>query len=122
VYTKRIKDDIIMKYFWPLMKDIITDVDKNAMIDFIKSTNRFTNGVKVREFEDKWSNWLDCKHSLFVSSGSTANYLLLAAMKDLYNLKSGDKVLVPSMTWVTNIGPVIQLGLKPIFIVAYSPR
>ena len=49
-----------MKYFWPLMKDIITDVDKNAMIDFIKSTNRFTNGVKVREFEAKWSDWLSC--------------------------------------------------------------
>jgi CDP-6-deoxy-D-xylo-4-hexulose-3-dehydrase len=109
------KKAVLMKHFWPLMKDIITEVDKNAMIDFIKSTNRFTNGVKVREFEAKWNNWLDCKHSLFVSSGSTANYLLLAAMKDLYNLKSGDKVLVPSMTWVTNIGPIIQLGLEPIF-------
>jgi len=105
----------MVECFWPLMKDIITDVDKDAMIDFIKSTNRFTNGVKVREFEAKWSNWLGCKHSLFVSSGSTANYLLLAAMKDLYNLKHGDKVLVPSMTWVTNVSPVIQLGLKPIF-------
>ena len=104
-----------MKYFWPLMKNIITDADKQSMIDFIKSTDRFTNGVKVREFEAAWSTWLNCKHSLFVSSGSTANYLLLAAMKDIYKLNPGDKVLVPSMTWVTNIGPVIQLGLKPIF-------
>ena len=32
-----------------------------------------------------------------------------------YNLKRGDKVLVPAMTWVTNVAPVIQLGLEPIF-------
>ena len=104
-----------MKDFWPLMKNIITDEDKDKMIEFIKSTNKFTNGARVREFENKWSDWLGCKHSLFVSSGSTANFLLLAAIKEFYNLKDGDKVLVPSMTWVTNIGPVIQLGLTPVF-------
>jgi CDP-6-deoxy-D-xylo-4-hexulose-3-dehydrase len=104
-----------MDKFWPLMKDIITEDDKTKMIDFIKSTNRFTNGVKCKEFEKAWSSWLGCKHSLFTSSGSTANYLLISAMKDLYGLKPGDKVIVPSMTWVTNIGPIIQLGLEPIF-------
>jgi len=104
-----------MDKFWPLMKDIITEDDKNKMIEFIKSTNRFTNGIKCREFEETWSKWLGCKHSLFTSSGSTANYLLLSAMKEFYGLKNGDKVLVPTITWVTNIGPIIQLGLTPIF-------
>ena len=103
------------KLNWPLMKDCITEQDKLNMIDFIKSTSRFTNGPKVKKFEEEWSNWLGCKHSLFVSSGSTANFLLLAAVKEKYKLKTGDKVLVPMMTWVTNISPVIQLGLEPIF-------
>ena len=76
-----------MDKFWPLMKDIIREKDKTAMIDFIKSTNRFTNGVKCREFEETWSKWLGCKYSLFVSSGSTANYLLISAMKELYGLR-----------------------------------
>jgi CDP-6-deoxy-D-xylo-4-hexulose-3-dehydrase len=58
---------------------------------------------------------LGVKHSLFVSSGRTANTLLLSAIVEKYNLKRGDKVLVPAMTWVTNIAPVIQLGLEPIF-------
>lgn len=103
------------KFSWPLMKDCITEQDKIAMIDFIKSTSRFTNGPKVKKFEEDWSKWLGCKYSLFVSSGSTANFLLLAAIKEKYKLKNGDKVLVPMMTWVTNISPVIQLGLEPIF-------
>ena len=47
--------------FWPLMKDCITDLDKKKMIDFISNTNRFTNGPKVREFEERWSEWLGCK-------------------------------------------------------------
>ena len=106
-----------MKYkmFWPLMKDCITQDDKDAMVEFINSTNRFTNGPRVKEFEKAWSDWLGCKHSLFVSSGSTANLLLVSAIKEKYNLSQGDKVLVPAMTWVTNISPVTQLGLTPIF-------
>ena len=69
----------------------------------------------VKKFEQEWSEWLGCKHSLFVSSGSTANLLLIAAIKEKYNLKDGDKVIVPAMTWVTNISPIMQLGLQPIF-------
>lgn len=97
------------------MKDCITEEDKLSMIDFIKNTSRFTNGPKVREFENNWSQWLGCKYSLFVSSGSTANLLLVSAIKEKYKLQDGDKVLVPAMTWVTNISPVTQLGLTPIF-------
>lgn len=104
-----------MKYFWPLMKDAITKEDRESMIDFIRTTNKFTNGPKVREFEATWSEWLGVKHSLYVSNGSTANFLLVAAVAEKFGLKRGDKVLVPAMTWVTNIGPIIQLGFEPIF-------
>ncbi len=101
--------------YWPLMKDCITQEDKNEMLQFISTSGRFTNGPHVKEFEQQWSDWLGVKHSLFVSSGSTANFLLLAALKELYKLKDGDKVIVPAITWVTNVSPVIQLGLKPVF-------
>lgn len=103
------------KLNWPLMKDCITAEDKSAMIDFITNAGRFTNGPMVKKFEQEWSKWLGCKHSLYVSSGSTANTLLVAAIKEKYNLKDGDRVIVPCMTWVTNISPVMQLGLEPIF-------
>jgi len=104
-----------MNYKWPLMKNNVTLGDRYNLAKFVLTSDRFTNGKKVRSFEKEWSNWLGCKHSLFVSSGSTANYLLLASLKEYYGLKDGDKVLVPADTWVTNIGPVIQLGFTPIF-------
>lgn len=105
-----------MKNFkWPLMKNTITFFDKFKMIKFILNSKKFTNGEKVKKFESQWNEWLGSKYSLFVSSGSTANLLLLSSIKELYNLKDGEKVIVPSCTWVTNIAPVIQVGLEPIF-------
>lgn len=103
------------KIIWPLMKNNITLSDRIEMAKFCLLSDKFTNGVKVRQFEKEWSNWLGAKHSLYVSSGSTANYLLLSSVKELYGLKKGDKVLVPACTWVTNVGPVVQLGFTPIF-------
>jgi CDP-6-deoxy-D-xylo-4-hexulose-3-dehydrase len=97
------------------MSNIISIKDKFNLIKFILSTNFFTSGKKVEEFERRWSKWVGAKHSLFVSSGSTANFLLLAAVIEKYGLKKGDKVLVPACTWMTNVAPVFQLGLTPIF-------
>lgn len=104
-----------MKIKWPLMKNNITYYDRIEMAKFCLTSNAFTNGLKVKQFEREWNSWLGSNYSLYVSSGSTANYLLLSAVKELYNLKTGDKILVPSCTWVTNVGPVIQLGFTPIF-------
>ncbi len=103
------------KITWPLMKDTITWSDKLSMIKFILTTKKFTNGEKVKKFEKEWNDWLGSKYSLYVSSGSTANLLLLSAVKEKYGLKDGDKVLVPACTWVTNVSPVFQVGLEPIF-------
>lgn len=104
------------KFPWLLMNNAITFRQKVKLALFILSTNRFTNGLKVREFESLWSEWVGSKHSLFVSSGSTANSLLIAAIKEKYNLNDGDKVLVPSCTWMTSIAPIFQNKLTPIFI------
>lgn len=101
--------------YWPLMEDTITIKDRLKMSLFLLTSSRLTNGPKVREFESAWSKWLGVKHSLYVSSGSTANSLLIAAVKEYYGLRDGDKVLVPATTWMTNVAPVFQAGLQPIF-------
>ena len=102
-------------YKWPLMKDTLTLWDRMKLAKFVLCSDKFTQGPMVEKFEAEWSKWLGAKHSLFVSSGSTANFLLLAAIKEKYGLKNGDKVIVPACTWVTNVNPVFQLGLEPIF-------
>jgi CDP-6-deoxy-D-xylo-4-hexulose-3-dehydrase len=100
---------------WPLMGETITFMDRLKMAHFALTAKKFTFGEKVKQFENEWSEWLGAKHSLYVSSGSTANFLLVAAVKELYKLKAGDKVLVPACTWMTNVAPIMQLGLEPVF-------
>jgi CDP-6-deoxy-D-xylo-4-hexulose-3-dehydrase len=104
------------KLSWRLMDNAITFKQKIKLAHFVLTSNKFTNGPKVREFENVWSKWVGAKHSLFVSSGSTANSLLIAAIKEKFNLNDGDKVLVPACTWMTSVAPIFQNKLTPIFI------
>ena len=97
------------------MEDSISLSDKWQMIKFILSSNKFTNGEKVLEFEKAWSQWLGCRYSLYVNSGSSANLLLMSAIKEKYKLTHKDKVLLPACTWSTNVSPVLQCGLLPVF-------
>lgn len=103
------------EYNWPLMKNSISLWDRVQLARFVLTSDKFTQGKNVERFEKEWSKWLGCKYSLFVTSGSTANFLLVASIIEEYGLRKGDKVLLPSCTWVTNINPIIQLGLTPIF-------
>ena len=104
------------EYNWPLMKDTLTWRDRWNLAKFIMTAERFTQGKKVAEFEEAWSEWLGINHSLFVTSGSTANFLLLDAVKEKYlSHKKKIKVLVPACTWVTNINPAMQLGMELVF-------
>lgn len=103
-------------YDWPLMKDTLTWRDRWNLAKFVMTSDKFTQGKKVEKFEEAWSEWLGVDHSLFVTSGSTANFLLLDAVKEKYlSHKKKIKVLLPACTWVTNINPVMQLGMIPIF-------
>ena len=97
------------------MGETITFTDRLKMAHFALTAKKFTFGEKVKQFENEWSTWLGAKHSLYVSSGSTANFLLVAAVMELYGLKRGDKVLLPACTWMTNVAPIMQLGLDPVF-------
>ena len=98
------------------MDNAITFRQKLKLAYFVLTSNKFTNGPKVREFENVWSKWVGSKHSLFVSSGSTANSLLIASIKEKFKLNDGDKVLVPACTWMTSVAPIFQNKLTPIFI------
>jgi len=97
------------------MNNSITIKDRINLAKFVLFSDRFTMADKVNQVEKEWAEWVGAKHSLFVSSGSTANFLLLAAIKEKFNLKQKDKVLVSSCTWMKNVSPVMQLGFTPIF-------
>ena len=100
-------------FFLPLMENNITKDDKKKLINFLKKTNSFTQSKNVADFEKKWSQWLGVKYSVFVNSGSSANLLSISALKIL---EGNGEILVPTLTWVSDIASVIQNNFKPVFV------
>lgn len=98
-----------------LVKDTIDENDIDKLISWLKSYPTLTKGKKTIEFEKKWSEWLGCKYSVFVNSGSSANLMMLYCLKVL-NLLKNDKICVPSLCWATDLSPVLQFSMTPILI------
>ena len=88
--------------------------EKLKLIKFIKNSEKLSMGKNVEKFEKKFSTFLKCKSSIMVNSGSSANLLLLQALKNLNKIKSGDEIGFSALTWSTNLMPIMQLGLKPV--------
>jgi CDP-6-deoxy-D-xylo-4-hexulose-3-dehydrase len=103
------------KLYWPLIKNTLTWTDRLKLCYFFLTSTRYTNGAYVKKFEAAWAKWLGSNYALMTNSGSSANLLLLSAIKEKYKLQDNDKVLVPACTWSTSISPVLQLKLQPIF-------
>jgi CDP-6-deoxy-D-xylo-4-hexulose-3-dehydrase len=95
------------------MKDNITRQDLDTLIDFLKAMPRLTQSGNVEAFESEWSKWLGVRYSIYVNSGSSANLITVAALKTI--CESG-QIIVPTLTWVSDIASVIQNGFQPVFV------
>ena len=99
---------------WPLMDDNITREDLDAVIAYLQQPQpRLTHGEQVRAFEREWSEWLGVKYSVLVNSGASANLLTLAALREQ---SGGGEIIVPPLTWVSDIAAVLQNGFDPVFV------
>ena len=100
---------------YPLMRNNILRDDLDAIIEHLKQDNPIlTNGANVRAFEEKWSEWLGVKYSVFVNSGASANLLTMAILKIRH--PEGGEVIVPTLTWISDISSVLQNGFTPVFV------
>lgn len=96
------------------MRNNISRSDLDAVIEHLKKDDPIlTNGPYVRKFEEEWSSWLGCKYSVFVNSGASANLLSMALLK--IDNPDGGEIIVPPLTWVSDISSVIQNGFTPVF-------
>lgn len=103
----------------PLASSGLEPEDINAVIETLHS-NALTMGERVRAFEREMSRYLGAEHFVMVNSGSSANLAIVEALlrptKGAPRLRPGDGILVPAIAWPTTIWPIIQLGLRPVFV------
>jgi CDP-4-dehydro-6-deoxyglucose reductase, E1 len=100
----------------PLMKSAFykEKETKDALSRFILETPRLSMDRKCFEFEKKFAKFQQRKHAILFNSGGSANLALLQSLRNIGLLKSGENVGFSSLTWSTNVMPIIQMGLKPV--------
>jgi len=87
---------------------------KNKLIQFIKTSDKLSFGSECEKFEKNFAKWQKRKYCIFVNSGSSANLALIQALLNIGKVKQGDLVGFSSVTWSTNVMPLIELGLKAV--------
>src|ERR1044071_5090930 len=98
---------------WPLMRNNIAASDAAAVIEFLQGeVPILTQSRQVETFEREWGEWLGTEYNVFVNSGSSANLLTIAALKETAGL---GEIIVPPLTWVSDIASVLHCGFKPVF-------
>ena len=104
-----------MKTVYPLLENAFNSKDISLGLSVVKK-KQLTMSKITKNFEKQFSKYVGSKYAVMVNSGSSANLLSVFAAKSLYNLKNGDEVIVPSLCWSTSLWPIIQAGLKPVFV------
>lgn len=102
------------KNLWPLMKNNISRQDLDTLIEYLRQDDpKLTHGPKVKAFESAWSEWLGVKYSVMLNSGASANDLTMLALREMYGV---GEVIVPGLTWVSDIASVLHAGHSPVFV------
>jgi len=87
---------------------------KKKLCDFITSSPKLSMGEYCKKFEDSFSQYQGRKYSVLFNSGSSANFALIQALINLKKINRNENVGFSSLTWATNVSPLIGLGLEPI--------
>ena len=112
------KSLIQRKYKYELLEQGFSKKDISSGVKVLLS-GQITMASQTREFEFSFARKLGVKYALMVNSGSSANLLaIFAAGNPLRKkrFKIGDEVLIPVLCWPTSLWPLIQFGLKPVFV------
>ena len=106
-----------MKLNHALMDNNITKLDLEKVMVLLKKKNVIlTQSTQVDSIEKAWSKWLGVKYSIFVNSGSSANYISIKILQILNKNSTKKEIIVPTLTWVSDVNSIIMNGFKPVFV------
>ena len=108
-----------MKPTFPLATSSWDQAEYDALSRVIES-DQFSMGPEVRAFEDQFARQFGSKYAVMTNSGSSANLLIMAALRytknDKINIPEGAEIIVPAVSWSTTYYPLQQYGLKLKFV------
>ena len=84
--------------------------EEQAVLEVIRS-KWLTMGEKTRQFEKEFAAFTQTRHAIAVSSGTAALHIAHTAM----GAKSGDNIILPSLTFIATVNTVLVTGATPVF-------
>ena len=106
------------KFSYSLLENAFSKKDLEIGMKVVKS-GQITMSSNTINFEKNFAKKNQSNYALMVNSGSSANLLSVAVacnpMRNSY-LKKNDEVIIPAVCWSTSLWPLIQYGLKPVFV------
>ena len=103
---------------YPLIQPRLYRDDIRRGISVLK-TGQITMSKLTKKFEKNFAKYVGSKYAVMVNSGSSANLLAVCAScnpERSRRFKRGDEVIIPGICWSTSLWPLVQFGLKPIFV------
>ena len=103
---------------YSLSENTFDSKETTSIINLIKSGNKLSYGKNVKLLEKTFAKVSGRKYCVMVNSGSSANLLGISSLiyDKKFDLLAGDEVIVPALSWSTTYTPLIQLGLKLVFV------
>lgn len=99
-----------MEFKIPLFDLNFDEAEEKAVLETLRS-KWISTGPKTTEFENKFSDMLDVNHSVALSNCTVALHL---AMK-LLDIKDGDEIICPSLTFVATVNSIRYVNAIPVF-------
>jgi len=100
----------VSKNIIPYGKHFIDQADIDAVIETLKS-DYLTQGPKINQFEEAFSNYVDSKYAIAVNNGTSALHLCALAL----GVKPGDKIICPTITFAASANCIEYCGGEVIF-------
>jgi perosamine synthetase len=97
--------------FIPFHKPAIGEEEIRSVVETLRS-GWLTTGPKVKLFESDFASYTGSSHAVAVNSATAALHLALEAV----GIKSGDEVIVPTMTFTATAEVVLYLGARPVLV------
>lgn len=94
----------------PIAKPLLDDEEINAVAAVLQS-GMIAEGERVREFENKFAEYIGVEHAVAVNSGTSALHAALLA----HNIGNGDEIITTSFSFIATANSILFTGAKPVF-------
>ena len=92
------------------------DDEVQAAINALMTGKWISSGEHTHKFECQFSKKFNQKYSTMVNSGSSANLVMIGAIKKVLGWDDGDEIILSPVGFPTTIAPVVQHGFSPVFV------